>query len=345
MSQSSRSLEKVDGKKTYENQKNLPILPIPDLTETLERYLRIVKPLQSPDSQNATAKAVQDFGESGEGAKLQEMLKEYGEGKSNYIEEFWSDAYLVPECSPVLNLNPFFLLEEGPDNKNSSDQAGRAASLVFASMKFASLLYNETLHPDVVKGTPLCMSQFQHIFGSCRIPVQGDKDYVVTDPGSKHVVVMCRSQIYYFKALNEDGTVGIDEEGVKQVIQAVLSDSERLDARSATEGALGVLTTQERSKWALARQNLLAHSEHNRNTLDIIDSGLFVLVLDDFIPKNIHEAAANVLHGNYSLETDEKAGDFQVGTAVNRWYDKLQLIVMKDGSAGVNFEVRVAEKK
>jgi carnitine O-acetyltransferase len=335
---------KAQGKITYENQKNLGSLPIPELTSTLEKYLRIVKPLQDPESHEKTQKAVQDFADSGEGTKLQEMLKSYGDGKSNYIEEFWSDAYLVPECSPVLNLNPFFLLEEGPDNKNNSDQAGRAASLVFASLKFASLLYNEMLHPDVVKGTPLCMSQFRHIFGSCRVPVQGDKDYVATDPCSKHVVVMCRSQIYYFKALNEDGTVGIDEEGVKQVIKAVLTDSERLDARSATEGALGVLTTQERSKWALTRQNLLAHSEHNKNTLDIIDSGLFVLVLDDFIPKNIHEAAANVLHGNYNLATDEKAGDFQVGTATNRWYDKLQLIVMKDGSAGVNFEVRMEGK-
>jgi len=208
---------------------------------------------------------------------------------------------------------------------------------VFASLKFASLLYNETLHPDIVKGAPLCMDQFKHIFGSCRVPMKG-KDYVVSDPESKHVAVMCRGQVYYFKALNPDGSVGIDESGVKQVVEAILTDSEGIDSYSATTGALGVLTSLERSKWALTRQNLLAHSEHNKSTLAIIDSALFVLVLDDFIPKNIHEAAANCLHGTYSLMHDEKVGDYQVGTAINRWYDKLQLIVMKDGSAGVNFE-------
>jgi len=326
------------GRKTYENQLKLKKLPIPDLDSTLNKYLVTVKPLQtSVQEHEKTVKAVEQFAE-GDGKTCQELLLEYAKDKDNYVESFWSDAYLVPDASPVLNLNPFFLLEEGPDNKNSSDQAGRAASLVYASLKFASLLYHEALHPDVVKGTPLCMDQFKHIFGSCRIPILGGKDYVISDPGSKHVVVLCHGQIYYFKALNEDGSVGIDEEGVKQVIHAILQDSEKLDARSSTEGALGVCTTLDRSKWALTRQNLLAHSNHNKNTLSIIDSGLFVLVLDDFIPRNIHEAAANVLHGSYCLQGDEKEGDFQVGTAINRWYDKLQLIVMKDGSAGVNFE-------
>lgn len=59
-----------------------------------------------------------------------------------------------------------------------------------------------------------------------------------------------------------------------------------------------------------------------------------MLVLDDFIPKDIHAAASNVLHGTNIL-TD---GDNQIGTCMNRWYDKLQLIVCKDGTSGLIFE-------
>jgi carnitine O-acetyltransferase len=67
----------------------------------------------------------------------------------------------------------------------------------------------------------------------------------------------------------------------------------------------------------------------------VIDSALFLLVLDDFAPENIHVAAANALHGsNQLLDMDT----IQVGTCMNRWYDKLQIIVCKDGTSNVNFE-------
>jgi carnitine O-acetyltransferase len=69
----------------------------------------------------------------------------------------------------------------------------------------------------------------------------------------------------------------------------------------------------------------------------VIDSALFVLVLDDFKAPDISKAAANMLHGTNTLI--DKGDSFQqVGTCLNRWYDKLQLIVCADGLAGVNFE-------
>lgn len=39
---------------------------------------------------------------------------------------------------------------------------------------------------------------------------------------------------------------------------------------------------------------------------------LFVLVLDNFEPKDIHEAAANMLHGTYNLRTEDNLIDYQV---------------------------------
>ncbi|GMI07991.1 hypothetical protein TrVE_jg13315 [Triparma verrucosa] len=328
---------------TYTYQSDLPKLPVPALADTLEKYLSFVKPIQSPEAHKATCEAVAKFrSEGGEGEKLQELLQEYSEDKASYVEEFWSDAYLVPDTSPVLNLNPFFLLEDGPDQKTSKSQVGRAASLTFASLKFASLLYTETLHPDVVRGKPLCMAQFKHIFGSARIPhtkSSAERDEVLSDPNSKHVVVMCRGQLYYFQALREDGSVVCNEMDIRGILEAVLSDSEKLKEEERALKAVGVLTSLDRSRWAHVRENLISHSAHNKAALEIIDSALFVLVLDDYIPKDIHEAAANFLHGSYELRTDDGDEiDYQAGTCINRWYDKLQLIVCTDGSAGVNFE-------
>lgn len=82
----------------------------------------------------------------------------------------------------------------------------------------------------------------------------------------------------------------------------------------------------------------MAASPENAASLKIIDSALFVLVLDDASPCDIHETAANMLHGTYKLESDGNGVEYQVGTCSNRWYDKLQIIVCGNGSAGINFE-------
>ena len=112
-----------------------------------------------------------------EGPSLQQKLVEYEKhGFDNnrigsYVEAYWNESYLSPDVSTVLNLNPFFILENGPDPKIATNQLRRAASLCFSSLKFASALRNETLAPDMVKGKPLCMDQFKVLFGSSRQPV------------------------------------------------------------------------------------------------------------------------------------------------------------------------------
>ena len=73
----------------------------------------------------------------------------------------------------------------------------------------------------------------------------------------------------------------------------------------------------------------------NRFNLQVIDSALFVLVLDQYSPKDIHHAAANMLHGTNTMKEKDV---IQVGSCLNRWYDKLQLVVCGDGTSGLVFE-------
>jgi len=101
---------------TYSGQSELPRLPIPSLKETLYRFLEILEPLQSSEQKKETEQIVRKFLQ-GNGPTLQKLLQEYDKegiktGKiHSYVEEFWYDAYLVPDSSVVLNLNPYFLLE------------------------------------------------------------------------------------------------------------------------------------------------------------------------------------------------------------------------------------------
>jgi len=82
-------------------------------------------------------------------------------------------------------------------------------------------------------------------------------------------------------------------------------------------------------------RNDLCEIEQNRFNLQVIDSALFVLVLDQYKPKDIHYAAANMLHGTNLMKEKDVT---QVGSCLNRWYDKLQLVVCGDGTSGLVFE-------
>lgn len=330
-------------KSTYAGQGGLPRLPIPSLEETLERFINTVSTLLSSEEKDACKKEVENFRHN-DGPKLQKLLVEYDEkGRSegtlgSFVEEFWSDAYLAPDSSVVMNLNPFFVLEDGPDNKKSKDQSGRAASLCFSAIKFASSLKKETIVPDAFRNQPLCMDQFKALFGASRVPKIGERDAVEVDPESSHVVVLQNNQMYFFQALGPDGSVCVTEQDICEILAAIKTDATKLPPDITSRNSLGVLTTLPRKEWAAARNLLLSTSQHNETAFDVVDTALFVLVIDDVKPKDIHEAAANMLHGTYDLRSRDDLIDYQAGSCCNRWYDKLQLIICSDGRAGINFE-------
>lgn len=255
----------------------------------------------------------------------------------------FSNKDLEPDTPLVLNVNPYFLFEDDPDSKN---QIQRASSLTFQSLKFAASLKNKQTKPDDFKGTTLCMDQYRSLFGTCRIPKrQGEKDVMKKYSKSEHVAVLYRNQFYYFRALwpKQEGEVkvALSEEDIREALENIVKDGKKRDWTESTESAIGVLTTLSRHQWALAREELIDHSEGNKSALGVIDSALFVLVLDDYEPGDINDKAANMLHGKhimkeYTVRNTQQL--HQTGTCCNRWYDKLQLIVCSDGSAGINFE-------
>lgn len=150
------------------------------------------------------------------------------------------------------------------------------------------------------------------------------------------MAVLCNNQFYYFPVLwPVSGHVAVDEGDILEILRAIERHAMETNPEEASKEALGVFTSLPRAQWADARQELVETSDANQNALTLIDSALFVLVLDSYAPETIHEAAANMLHGTNQLAAGETA---QVGTCLNRWYDKLQIIILADGTSGINFE-------
>ncbi|ODQ53229.1 acyltransferase ChoActase/COT/CPT [Saitoella complicata NRRL Y-17804] len=325
-----------DSKVTFAYQEKLEKLPIPPLEETCQRYLSAVKPLLTARQFADTEGAVNEFLHN-EGPELQEALHEYASQKSSYIEQFWYDSYLNYDNPVVLNLNPFFVLEDDP-TPSRNHQVPRAASLVSSALCFVRALRREELPPDQVRGQPLDMYQYTRLFGTSRIPTE-QGCIMQSDNTSSHIVVMCRSQFYWFDVLDENHDVIISESQLASNFEAIKADAHATPQSDAAKAAVGVLSTENRRVWARLRNTFTEDIQinpdepSNKECLKILDSSLFVVCLDDIAPHTASEISSNFLCG-----TSEIRDGVQVGTCTNRWYDKLQIIVTENGTAGVNFE-------
>lgn len=317
---------------TYAHQDQLPKLPIAELEDTCRKYLEAVRPLQTRREHADTLAAVREFLKT-DGPELQERLKKYANNKSSYIEQFWYDSYLNYDNPVVLNLNPFFLLEDDPTPARNN-QVTRAASLVVSSLSFIRALRKEELPPDRVRGTPLCMYQYPRIFSTARIPTESGC-VMQSDIHAKHIVVMCHSQFYWFDVLDHNSDIIMTERDLARNLQAIIDDAQTTPIQIAAKSAVGVLSTENRRVWAQLRDVLTrdGNDSNNSECLRIVDTALFVLCLDSTSPKSGAELSMNMLCGTNVVEKG-----VQVGTCTNRWYDKLQIIVCKNGSAGINFE-------
>lgn len=321
--------EGIGAGKTFQGQSKLPHLPIPTLQETCQRYLSSLQPLQTAEQHATTKSVVEDFLKN-DGPVLQKQLQDYASTRASYIEEFWDESYLQASDSVVLNLNPFFILEDDP-TPTRGNQLMRTANLILASLAFIHDLRTGVLEPDSVRGTPLDMFQYTRLFATSRIPTANGCRMQV-EPESRHIVVMRKGQIYWFEALDEEHRPLFTERAMLGNLQAIVRDADQTKLEDVAKGSIGILTTEKRPIWSMYREHL-RQDAHNRKCLEVVDSALFVVCMDDSEPADAAELSNNMLCGTYKLQRG-----IQTGTCTNRWYDKLQIIVCANGAAGINFE-------
>lgn len=306
--------------KLYAHQDSLPSLPVPSLDETLPKFLSTVKPLVTPEEYEHTVSVVDAF-KSGVGPQLQKMLEERGESERNWIEEWWEQfAYLQPRYPIAVNINWHCVLPSGWGSTEVS-QVESAAMLSRHLLKVREVLVNETLEPEVMAKQTLCMYQYSRAFNSCRVPGV-DADEIVTYPHTmKHIVVLIHDEIYVMDVLDSEGAI-LSHADLVLGFNLIREAGARTFIRD-TDTALSVLTSENRTSWAKARNYLKALDPKNAASLDIIESALFVISLDDETSHDIETLARATLHGN----------------GHNKWFDKpMNLVVFKNGRAGLNGE-------
>ena len=338
---------------TLHFQKSLPRLGIPKLEETCKNYINSVTPLLTSEELTKTEKLVADF-EKGDGMKLHEQLlaKDKMNKHTSYISADWYDMYLSARSSLPLNWSPYlvFRKDPAPDRNTASF---RAAAFIHASVLFKNAFDENTLRPEVfhlkpatsktgwfqnlckfspssisayvsiaAQAYPLDMSQFPRLFNTTRVP-RIIKDELKTSPGN-HVVIFHKGHPYKVTVVDKNGNP-LDTNQIASRIQAIIFDS----PDTQNEFPLGSLTAAERNEWANLREEV-EMNEDNKKNLDIIDSALFAVCIDDesvdmSSAEKVTQMGRQFLHGN--------------ALKGNRWWDKsFSLLVSKNGICSCNFE-------
>lgn len=213
-----------------------------------------------------------------------------------------------------------------------NDQITRAASLVRSTLEFAVAIREDRLPLDEIRGVPLCMNQYWWLFGVARVPGD-DGGRIRLDPDARHIVVLCRGQIYRLNVLEESSNRIVDEHGLSLSLQYIVNDASGAPVQETSKTAIGLLTTESQKVWSRCRTGLVHEGLKNGQNFGIIDSSLFVLCLDDNSPQKMSDICKNMISGTNLVENG-----VQIGTCINRWYDKLAVIVCRNGAAGLNFE-------
>jgi carnitine O-palmitoyltransferase 2 len=338
---------------TYHFQASLPRLPIPKLSDTIERYLYFASPLVPAAQLDATRTSLAAW-KDGEGAKLQtEIERRAAATYSSYISAPWFDMYLKDRRPIALNSNPHLGFKDDDDVPVRGAQPERAARLIDASVSFYRTMRDLELEPDVfhtkphltqtrlweslvsllprsvsfygaaaLGAYPLDMSQYDSLFESTRIPKRGrDELRKAKAPATpaRHVVVQRGARFYELACVGADGR-SVGAPALELALRSILSAA---DAGGVGPAPLGLLTSLPRDEWADARVAIEASSPTSAASLRAIDDALFAVTLDHASPASLVDINNTFLHGDGS----------------NRWFDKsFQLIVTANGKAAVNFE-------
>ncbi|CAF4859717.1 unnamed protein product [Rotaria sp. Silwood1] len=131
----------------YSCQSVLPTLPLPSLDDTLQRYLRTVRPLYNDEEYQRVEKLANEFKQT-IGRKLQRYLWFKWFFSSNYITDWWEKFVYLRGRSPIMVNSNFYCLDAVFD-RSTMKQTARAANIVYAAFKYRTELELQQMKPSM----------------------------------------------------------------------------------------------------------------------------------------------------------------------------------------------------
>lgn len=344
-----------------EDSDHLPSLPVPNLSNTLEKLKETISPIAMNSTEFVTTlQLIDDFSKSA-GPKLDLLLRNKADQTKNWMTQDWwtNEAYLKSRQPLVINSNPSMIYPKMPFEVNNQRTLISVVSQLISSIIDFKLSLIHGYNPEATSvdnecrlDPNLCYNQYRNIFGTTRIP----EEYVDTlqvkhlpncvEEGPLSIVISYRGKFFEVQLSDIENEKGRFDT-LTRILDRIIQSTEATNASDGLDGA-GVLTTANRDEWAKAFKLL------DQDSMKAIQEAQFVVSIDT-LPPNDEEFSSALLSAPQGSQQHSAALSRQIlhgdsANVGNRWFDKgLQLIVVADDKAesllgaGLNYEHSLAE--
>ncbi|KAJ2922360.1 hypothetical protein H1R20_g14739, partial [Candolleomyces eurysporus] len=362
---------------------HMPRLPVPPLRKTLDKYLASLEPLLLEDEKRggmsyqsglSLRKKWADEFEVGIGKVLQDRLGALDRASpNNWLDDnFWlNKAYLEWRAPLLVNSNWWLAFFEddtmpatalkGETNNNRAGttfwQLRRAAWLVWRTLEFKDKLNSQELHPDTTRTGIWFRNSTSKMFNMARIP-EPFCDTLSTPPETptreaRSILVMLHDwcyavPVYYPPTSPDSPPILMSPKQIEARLRSLVLDVEDRLARGEKPVPVGILSGDDRDKWASNLDHLLALHPSNRRSHQVMLNSVMALSLDHttFSITPPHPSRPLPPHKVHHRSSAQSALDSHLhmirGTELNignRFYDKAYtLIVDPSTRAGASGE-------
>lgn len=267
------SLQKTDG---------LPELPLPEVSETMERLIPTVLPLaRNEPERREFLQAVKTFPEQAKPfqERLVERKKQADASHTSWLQGLWQPLVYLQYRDPLPQYVSYYLLVPDDDKLQGDADAGlhRAAAMLYVVAEARQGVCSGQMAPDMAGTSPLCSVGFKYLFHSCRIPQPHQDVYHLYDPSRyKHAIVASKGQFYAVDIVDENEVplpLPLLEARLRRVRELAAQQADRWPQ-------LGWVTSLDRDAWTETRNKLL-EDDNMAAALERLESGAFLLALDD----------------------------------------------------------------
>ncbi|KAG2051630.1 acyltransferase ChoActase/COT/CPT [Suillus hirtellus] len=351
----------------------LPRLPVPDLRKTLDRYLQSIQPFLREDearghslfeaSYKKRVQWVDDF-EKGIGRLCQHKLHELdARSPHNWLNDnIWTNyAYLSWRVPLLINSNWWLTLINDPsipesilrgDTKSGIEpwQVRRAACILHRVLDWRARMVNQHPDPDTTRTGVWLLTNTEKMFNTCRLPRAGADVLATKNPASEYaqdIILMLYDFVYTVRVCDDDRTP-LPVQAIEDRIRAVVLDVIHRQESGESAVPVGVLTSDERDRWAENYQHLLSLSPTNASTFRAINESIMALSLDHYTAMPWHYSTPTLPSSSKSSQASIPALDSDAEIhahlhntrspprARNRFFDKcLTLSLERNTRAGV----------
>ncbi|MFC5921410.1 choline/carnitine O-acyltransferase [Neisseria weixii] len=207
-------------------------LPIPDLDETCERYLKQVRPLLTDEEYAGTEAAARHFQSArGKGRAMQDALIRFDkQAEQSWLIDAWLQSYLdIRTPLPLASNVGFGIQKQG----KSLAQWAAALAAVCADYHHGRIPPAET-----PQGVPVCMNQWAILQGACRIPGKRSDSFHFAPKGSRHIGIL-HNGFYYRIAVLDEQYEAYHPDTFRQAFEQILADTAQNPFPVATPCYLG----------------------------------------------------------------------------------------------------------